>query len=231
MRRGPSPPHPRHPIHATLDGGITLIDAAGAPRSSIRACPARRAAKRLESTPPTTGLTNDESRHEHHRARPSQASCRPCTQRNPRPGLPRRRRSSAAHNETGALLWMCPVCGWAWPLVASGERGAMAQSTCERAQFEQNAARTQRLAHEFGAKITRTARPHPSDTALLMSRPRGGRRTPDRAPERWRAQLLDSERGHKGLVERVGGPGGQEHDRSDGQQMAGAGRHMDPRAQ
>ena len=54
---------------------------------------------------------------------------------------------SAAHNETGALLWMCPVCGGAWPLVASGERGAMARSACARVNRRMSA-RTQRLAHD-----------------------------------------------------------------------------------
>jgi hypothetical protein len=39
---------------------------------------------------------------------------------------------SAVHNETGTLLRLCPVCGRAWPLFTIGERGAMAQSACER---------------------------------------------------------------------------------------------------
>lgn len=38
----------------------------------------------------------------------------------------------SAENETGPLLRLCPVCSRAWPLFTIGERGAMAQSACDR---------------------------------------------------------------------------------------------------
>lgn len=39
---------------------------------------------------------------------------------------------SAAPPVTGALLWLCPLCGRAWPLFAQGDRGAMARRSSDR---------------------------------------------------------------------------------------------------
>ena len=49
--------------------------------------------------------------------------CSTCTAINEEP---------AVRNETGALLRICPVCGRAWPLFATGELGTMARSACDR---------------------------------------------------------------------------------------------------
>ena len=38
----------------------------------------------------------------------------------------------AAPPLTGALLWLCPLCGRAWPLFTEGDRGAMARGSSER---------------------------------------------------------------------------------------------------
>ena len=39
---------------------------------------------------------------------------------------------SAEATLTGALLWLCPLCGRAWPLFAEGDRGAMARGSSDR---------------------------------------------------------------------------------------------------
>jgi hypothetical protein len=39
---------------------------------------------------------------------------------------------SAAPALTGALLWLCPLCGRAWPTFAEGDRGAMARGSSDR---------------------------------------------------------------------------------------------------
>ena len=39
---------------------------------------------------------------------------------------------STAPPLTGALHWLCPLCGRAWPTFAEGDRGAMARGSSDR---------------------------------------------------------------------------------------------------
>ena len=82
--------------------------------------------------PPTTGLSmsnnvatamGDHQSHPRLAQQAEEADCSTCSAIT---------EDSAAQDETGALLRLCPVCGRAWPLFTTGERGAMAQSTCAR---------------------------------------------------------------------------------------------------
>ena len=72
---------------------------------------------------------------------------------------------SAVQNETGALLRLCPVCGRAWPLFTIGERGAMAQSACDRVNRQLPAGRPSTIDDhaqraDKGHRVQRSDRTH-----------------------------------------------------------------------
>lgn len=55
---------------------------------------------------------------------PSRENCRSCQTVGERPSA-----LVDALGDQGRLVWLCPSCGRAWPLAATGDRGAMARST------------------------------------------------------------------------------------------------------
>ena len=48
------------------------------------------------------------------------------------PACEARSQVAASPPFTGALLWLCPLCGRAWPMFAEGDRGAMARGSSDR---------------------------------------------------------------------------------------------------